>query len=129
VSKVPGTFKHRPGRIIEMSLPPILAELNPDAQEMKVYRMDECSIIVCREPYLDGLLCWHLSISHLTRYPTWDEIKVARYALTPADIVMAMVLPRTDEYVNVPEQDNVFHLHEIPSLPVEARVVARLVGS
>jgi hypothetical protein len=125
VSKVPGTFKHRPGRIIEQPVPPIFAELNREAVNTKVYRMDECSIIVCQQPYVDGELRWHLSISHLTRYPTWDEIKVARYALTPADITMVMILPKTDAYVNVPQQDNVFHLHEVDALPPEAHDIER----
>jgi len=127
VSKVPGTFKSRPGRIIEQPLPPLVRQINPDAEGMKHYRMDECSILVCREPYADGELRWHLSISHLSRYPTWDEIKVARYALTPADVVMAMILPKTAEYVNVPAQDNVFHLHEIPPLPPEAHSLESLM--
>jgi len=95
-------------------VPPILRTINPEARDLRVYDLDECAVIVCREPFADGLR-WHLSISHPTRYPTWDEIKVARYALTPADVAMAMILPRTDEYVNVPQQDNVFHLHELQS--------------
>lgn len=52
---------------------------------------------------------WHLSISHRTngyppkpgRYPTWDEIKDARYRFMPGDITVAQILPPQDEYVNV----------------------------
>lgn len=112
---VPGTFKQRPGRIIERPVPSLLRTLNPEAHDLRVYDLDECSVIVCREPDADGALWWHLSIAHPSRYPTWDEIKVARYALTPEDVPMAMILPRTAEYVNVPAQDNVFHLHELRS--------------
>lgn len=54
---------------------------------------------------------WHMSISHPTRYPTWDEIKTARYGLCPKEITMVMFLPPQDEYVNV--HANCFHLHEI----------------
>jgi hypothetical protein len=54
---------------------------------------------------------WHLSISCMHRYPTWDEIKAARYDLLPADITMAMLLPPPDDYVNV--HKNCFHLHQI----------------
>lgn len=53
---------------------------------------------------------WHLSISHRDRYPTWDEIKDARYALLPNDAMIAMMLPPKDEYVNL--HPNCFHLWE-----------------
>lgn len=53
---------------------------------------------------------WHISISHPHRYPTWEEIKRARYDLTPDDITMAMLLPPKGEYVNL--HPNCFHLHE-----------------
>lgn len=54
---------------------------------------------------------WHLSISHPTRYPTWDEIKTARYELLPDEVTMGMLLPPSAEYVNV--HPNCFHLHEV----------------
>ena len=54
---------------------------------------------------------WHLSISHPTRYPKWDEIKEARYALLPDDITVGMLLPPKDGYVNL--HPNCFHLHEV----------------
>jgi hypothetical protein len=60
---------------------------------------------------------WHLSISHaghgsrLVRYPTWDEIADARYALLPPDITVAMFLPPPGEYVAL--HDTTFHLHEV----------------
>ena len=62
---------------------------------------------------------WHLSISHQVfqdgrskpgRYPTWDEIKDARYRFTPSDIEMCMILPRPSDFVNVHE--TCFHLHQ-----------------
>ena len=53
---------------------------------------------------------WHISIAHPFRHPTWNEIASARYALTPNDVVMVMVLPPEEEYVNVHE--HCFHLHE-----------------
>lgn len=72
------------------------------------------TVLVGQEP--DG---WHLSISHrLTnrepgRYPTWDEIKDARYRFAPLDITMAMLLPPQDEYVNA--HPTTFHLWEVPA--------------
>lgn len=69
------------------------------------YVMGACRILVTTdEP--DG---WHLSISCPTRYPTWDEIATARYALGPKDVDVVMHLPPEDEYVNVHEY--CFHLH------------------
>lgn len=63
---------------------------------------------------------WHLSISHRTnerppkpgRYPTWDEIKDARYRFMPGDITVAQILPPEDEFVNA--HATTFHLWEIP---------------
>lgn len=54
---------------------------------------------------------WHISVSRKDRYPTWDEIKAARYDLLPDDLTMAQMLPPKAEYVNV--HPNTFHLHEI----------------
>lgn len=62
---------------------------------------------------------WHLSISHQVfdgdrgkpgRYPTWDEIKDARYRFTPPEIEMCMILPRPSDFVNIHE--TCFHLHQ-----------------
>jgi hypothetical protein len=56
---------------------------------------------------------WHLSISHPRRNPTWEEIKQARYEFCPHDVTLAMILPPTDEYVNI--HNFCFHLHQIPN--------------
>lgn len=58
-----------------------------------------------------GCLRWHLSISCQKRYPTWDEIRDARYDLMPDNITMGMLLPPKAQYVNI--HPNCFHLHEI----------------
>lgn len=55
---------------------------------------------------------FHLSISHRSRYPTWDEIHEARDVFLPEFREFMMVLPRRGEYVNV--HPNCFHLHEVP---------------
>lgn len=54
---------------------------------------------------------WHLSISHPERYPSWDEIKEARYEFLPHSLHIAMILPPPSEYVNI--HSNCFHLHEL----------------
>ena len=68
--------------------------------------------IVAQEPLgPSGVLRWHASISVEGRYPTWDEIADARYTLLPTDILVAMLLPPPDQYVNA--HPTTFHLHEI----------------
>ena len=73
-------------------------------------------IIVSREPKgRNGEYLWHMSVSHSQRYPTWDEIKTARYALLPADICCAMFLPQPEFYVDLPTitPSKVFHVYEV----------------
>lgn len=54
---------------------------------------------------------WHVSLSHPARYPTWNEIRDARYDLLPDACLMALLLPPRAEYVNL--HPNCFHLHEV----------------
>jgi len=77
----------------------------------KVYVKGDLRVWVTRDLYTTGIVRWHMSISTPTRYPVWNEIRDARYALMPDDITMAMLLPPKAEYVNV--HPNCFHLHEI----------------
>jgi hypothetical protein len=89
---------------VELTLPKhVYAGLEPGA---RVFRLGECLVIVGH-----SAPSWHLSISHPNRYPTWDEIKTARYELLPHDITVAMLLPPPDEYINI--HPNCFHLWEI----------------
>jgi hypothetical protein len=116
MSRVPGTFKSRPGVPREVGFPPGWAALY--GHGARRFALDDCTVLVAREPLgPDGALRWHLSISHPSRYPTWDEIKTARYELLAPELTMAMLLPPPSEYVNVEAQDNVFHLHEIEGEP------------
>lgn len=57
---------------------------------------------------------WHMSLSHPTRYPTWDEIKAVRYQLLPDEKTFAILFPPMAQYVNL--HPNCFHLHEVPEL-------------
>jgi hypothetical protein len=116
MGRVPGTFKHKPLTPIELAVPEALRGLKNASVNLRRFQMGDCAILVSQEPLgPQGELRWHLSISHPSRYPAWDEIKTARYVLTPPEVTMALILPPPDEYVNVPAQDNVFHLHEIES--------------
>lgn len=112
---VPGT--HEPGfveqRAYQASVPDFLRLMNPESRNIRVYDMGECSIMIAEEPSdRTGTYLMHLSISHPSRHPTWDEIKTARYRLLPDELTFVMILPSRAEYVNVPEQDHVFHLWE-----------------
>ena len=76
--------------------------------------MGGCSILLAREPAgVEGEKLYHLSISRRDRHPTWDEIKTARYRLLPDDRCFGMLLPPSQYYINLPDQDHVFHLWEI----------------
>jgi hypothetical protein len=53
---------------------------------------------------------WHFSISCADRNPTWEEQRVARYALCPDDIFMVQIMPPKAQYVNLHEF--CFHWYE-----------------
>jgi hypothetical protein len=73
---------------------------------MKMIREGECVILIAREAKQ-----WHLSISCAKRDPTWEEIKKARYEHMPKDIMVAMLLPPPEQYVNL--HGHCFHLWEV----------------
>lgn len=107
------------GRLTQVAVPGPTAHL---AGRHQAWMTESgCSVIVGREPAKantsglvlpeSALMLWHLSIAHVDRYPTWDEIADVRYRLVPEDVTMAMLLPPPDEYVNAHE--HCFHLWEI----------------
>jgi hypothetical protein len=77
----------------------------------KAYAKGDLRIWITRDLWGGSLLRWHMSISTATRYPVWEEIRDARYALMPNNITVGMLLPPKEEYVNL--HPNCFHLHEI----------------
>jgi hypothetical protein len=80
----------------------------------KRYKMGACSILVS-PPYDDPKdgwhYGWHLTISRVDRYPSWDEIAKARYSLLDASMNMVMVLPPPEDFINI--HNNCFQLHEL----------------
>ena len=58
----------------------------------------------------DGGL-WHLSVSHTTRLPSWDELADARYRFVPDRARMASLLPPRAEWVDV--HPRTLHLWEL----------------
>lgn len=89
------TYLPNPG---ELPWPPGVSPasmgLEPNARR---FRMGGCIVIVGSTPAAG----YYLSISCAHRYPTWDEVAHARYALIPDHVTMAMILPPSGEYVNV----------------------------
>src|SRR5262245_60535363 len=83
-----------------------VSEVKSPVTGCRAYRFGSCSVIVGIE---EGR--WHLSIAHPSRYPTWDEIRDARYRFIPNEVTVAMILSPKEQYVNMHE--NCFHLHEI----------------
>jgi hypothetical protein len=89
--------KHEPRKIKEIPSP---------APTARAFEYGECKVMVGIE---GGR--WHLSIAHGTRYPTWDEIRDARYTFMPPDIQVGMLLPAPENYVNI--HHNCFHLWQL----------------
>lgn len=83
------------------------------ASGTRMYAKDACRVLVSQEPRpgKGERRWWHLSISCADRYPTWEEIKDARYSLLPMGLTFAQLLPPLNEFVNI--HPNCFHLWEI----------------
>jgi hypothetical protein len=80
----------------------------------RMFDKGACKVLVSQEPRPkmdDTRTYWHLSISCQNRYPTWEEIKDARYSLLPMGLTFAQILPPMNEYTNI--HPNCFHLWEL----------------
>lgn len=86
--------------------------LPDDSYNHKAWMMGQCSVLYS----FDGGR-HHMSIAHPSRYPTWDEIKEARYTFLPDYCYMAMILPPEQYYINV--HKNAFHLWEVKELELQ----------
>ena len=60
------------------------------------------------------LLHLMVNMSRFEREPSWDEWRQLREAFFPLDVDTAIILPSTDQYVNVAEW--VFHLWQLPEV-------------
>jgi hypothetical protein len=85
----------------------------------KAYRLGACMIIVSEQA--PG---WHMSISRRDRLPSWEEVRDARYALIPDEVLMAMLLPPKADYVNV--HPFCFQLYQVDSSYLGVKDVPRL---
>jgi hypothetical protein len=79
----------------------------------KAFTLGECRVFVSRDEIGDRIVTgrWHLSISHASRYPTWDEIVEARDRLLPDDLYFCMGLPPRERWLSV--HAHCFHLWEM----------------
>lgn len=99
-------YVEKPGDWEELATPEhVAALLEPGTRR---FRYLECTVLVSRDPYTDE---WHLSISHVDRDPSWEEISGARYQFIPDEVTMVQVLPPRADYTNLHE--HCFHLWEI----------------
>lgn len=122
VDALPGSDKRGVRRgpgpaVLPLPVPPaLIAHLTSmGARDITGWSVGECQVLVGWEPVAaqPGAYGCHLSISHPSRYPGWDEIVAARYRLCPPDAYMAMVLPPAGEYVDL--HPRTFQLHEVRS--------------
>lgn len=76
----------------------------------RIHQWGECQVFLSPPTNEMG---YHMSISHPDRYPTWDEVRDAWYALVPNsnNRVGAMILPNKKDYINICE--NCFQVQEI----------------
>lgn len=54
----------------------------------------------------------HLSLSYPDHLPTWEDITAVRDAFYPRDVDAAMLLPRSEDYVNL--HSYCMHLWQVP---------------
>lgn len=85
-------------------------DLGPGMGNSLMYKLGECKVIVSGE-FERASHGWHFSISHPTRYPTWEEQKQARYELIPDEVYMVSFMPPRKEFVN--RHPNCFHWWEL----------------
>jgi hypothetical protein len=100
VDAIPGTMRRCPPEPREAPPPPETRRMFAGAHELRTHLMGDCSVIYSREPR--GLrTVERISLDARGRYPTWDEIKFARYRLLPHDKTFALFLPPPDLYCDV----------------------------
>ena len=102
---------------LEVPLPAALAGGHDLEPNCRAFRLGECFVLVGQSPRSG----WHLSISHPTRIPTWEELRSARYRLLPDDLTMGVLLPPSAQYVNL--HPFCLHLWQIGQPSGKARVL------
>lgn len=93
-------------KVYEIPFPVPVSSAPDDSKNHRAWVLDECSVLYSLDANRH-----HLSISHPKRYPTWDEIKEARYQFLPDDCYMALMFPPRKYWLNI--HKNCFHLWEV----------------
>lgn len=80
---------------------------------VRAFKLGGCAVLVSRDevPGLVVTLRWHISVSHATRFPTWEEIGAARDQLAPAEVCFCIPFPPRAWWLSI--HPNCFHLWEI----------------
>lgn len=84
----------------------------------ETFKFSKCVVTVSKDAGK-----WHLSISRKDRLPNYDEIKYARYAYLPEDIVVAQLFPPKEDLVNL--HQFCLHLWELVPEELPAEAIAR----
>jgi hypothetical protein len=80
----------------------------PRFPEMEAFQFGDLRAIGSTDVEPDGTAWRHVSISCADRYPTWDELKDARYRFFDEEAEVVQFFPPRSEYVNL--HRNTFHL-------------------
>ena len=123
---IPGTFLDERTASIQF-MPSMTIQLEGGAsarQYMAKVHDGYLCLLVSRDPCPPEGSLWHISMSHrkgwdqnseevFTRYPTWDELKLAKFRFIPPGIVMAILFPAKDQFY-VDDHATCLHLWEVP---------------
>ena len=78
--------------------------LEGGATDLQCWRKGRLGVICAREPVDQAKgsdVRWHLSISHLWRLPTWEEMGEAKDHLIPPDVFMCLPHPPREYWINL----------------------------
>lgn len=95
-------------------LPPRFLRAWPQGVPLpSLYKLGAGAVLLGQEPVDEARqdLRWHLSVSHPSRLPTWEELRRVRDELVPADVCMAIPYPPRAWWLSI--HPNCLHLWEI----------------
>lgn len=109
-------------KLKKQELPEMMKRMNPDG---KCWSYGEINVMQTVDDVVDNVIAYnqfgttkmpkgkykHTSVSHPSRYPTWDELSEIK-RLVHGDVLVVQVLPPRSHYTNV--HKNCFHLWELP---------------
>ena len=85
--------------------------------EANVAKDDGYSILLGREPTVEGDMRWHLSVAHPARLPEWEHIVEIAHELRPGVCFVIAVPPRS-WWINV--HPHTIHLWELQDRALES---------